>query len=164
MKRTLFILHYSFNLFLIFSALCVVGYYFMKISFGHQYVLTIRGVSLEVEVAHNDYLRKVGLMGRTQLDWDKGMLFIFPESAIQSFWMKNTVIPLSIAFINTQGKITEIFHMQPDRWDGNLATYSSKEKVNYALETNMGWFEKNGIMPGDAVHFSRAIQKMKAEY
>ncbi|HBQ21393.1 MAG TPA: DUF192 domain-containing protein [Deltaproteobacteria bacterium] len=157
MKRTIL----GVLFFLIFS---VLAYSFIHYFWGHGNVLTIRRISLEVELAHNDYLRKEGLMGRTELDWNKGMLFIFPEENIQSFWMKNTLIPLSVAFIKNDGEIIQITHMQPDHFDGKLDTYSSQEKVRYALETNMGWFEKNGIQVGDVVHFSYSIKKMKGEY
>ncbi|MBI2646736.1 MAG: DUF192 domain-containing protein [Deltaproteobacteria bacterium] len=102
-------------------------------------------------------------MGRQYLDMDQGMLFIFREEDIQSFWMKNTLIPLSIAFIKANGKIIQIAKMAPDKWDGKLANTISKEKVKYALEVNQGWFDQNGIREGDTLHLSYSIKKLPVE-
>ncbi len=148
---------------LVFILLAIAIYFFVELPFSKKHIVTVRGASLEVEVANTDYLRKAGLMGRSYLDMDKGMLFVFPEEDIQSFWMKNTRIPLSIAFIKTDGKIIQISKMVPDKWDGKLANTASKEKVKYALEVNQGWFEKNGIREGDTLHLSRSIKKLSVE-
>lgn len=149
---------------ILFFILVAAGvYYFIEEPSSNKHIITIRRASLEVEVAHNDYLRKAGLMGRSHLDPHKAMLFIFKEPAIQGFWMKNTLVPLSIAFIKEDRKISQIMDMSPDRWDKNLTTYYSQEKVKYALEVNQGWFEKNGIKIEDKVHFSRSIRKISVE-
>lgn len=147
----------------VFILLAIGIYFFVEVPFSKKHIVTVRGASLEVEVAHNTYLRKAGLMGRQYLDIDQGMLFVFPQEDIQSFWMRNTLIPLSIAFIKANGKIVQIAKMAPDKWDGKLANTVSKEKVKYALEVNQGWFEHNGIKEGDRLYFSRSIKKLPVE-
>ena len=148
---------------LIFVFLAVAIYFFVEVPFSKKHIVIIRGASLEVEVAHNEYLRKAGLMGRSYLDMDQGMLFVFPQEDIQSFWMKNTLIPLSIAFIKANGKIIQISKMVPDKWNGKLANTISRERVKYALEVNQNWFENNEIKEGDTLHFSRSIKKLSVE-
>ena len=88
-----------------------------------------------------------GLMNRDALGSDDGMLFIFPQEQILSFWMKNTLIPLSIAFIKIDGRIVQINSMKPYSLDSHF----SHEKVKYALEMNDGWFTKHGVDVGDLV-------------
>ena len=100
--------------------------------------------SLIVEVASDDSSRKLGLMNRRSLPESRGMLFMFRTVTEQRFWMKNTLIPLSIAFISDEGKILQIEHMKPK----DLSGTESKHKVRYALEVNKGWFERHGIVPG----------------
>jgi uncharacterized membrane protein (UPF0127 family) len=102
-------------------------------------------ISLQVEIADTDVKRSQGLMYRRKLDANSGMLFVFPQDQYMNFWMKNTHIPLSIAFIDNQGKISEILHMKP--LDDSII-YSSKSKARYALEVNLGWFNKNSINVG----------------
>ena len=111
--------------------------------------------SLTVEVASDDYSRKLGLMNREResLPESRGMIFMFPVVTEQGFWMKNTLIPLSIAFISDEGEILQIEHMKPK----DLSSTKSKHKVRYALEVNKGWFERHGIkaangaIPGDRI-------------
>ncbi len=138
-------------------------YYWIEVPLHQKYIVTVRGISMEVEVAHTDYLRRAGLMGRPHLDEDYGMLFLFPDEAVRSFWMKNTLIPLSIAYIKSDGTISQILDMSPDRWSGKLGEYSSKEKVQYALEVNQGWFKKNFIEAGDQVYLSKSIKRLHVE-
>ena len=102
-------------------------------------------IHLKTEIADTDQKRAKGLMYRKELDTNSGMLFIFPQEEILSFWMKNTYIPLSVAFIDRQGKILEIRHMKPLN---DSIIYSSKSKALYALEVNLGWFNKNSIKVG----------------
>lgn len=111
------------------------------------------------EVAFTQKARTIGLMFRDKLDNDHGMLFIYPEEQNLSFWMKNTKIPLSIAFINSKEIITQIDFMTPY----SLMSHTSKEKVKYALEMEQGWFSKNGIAAGSKVGFSPEIRNLKAE-
>ncbi len=106
--------------------------------------ITINGRPLSVEIADTPLKRSIGLMYRKELPADAGMLFVFPESANRSFWMKDTHIPLSIAYINEDGVITNIENMDPF----SLDSISSKDACKYALETNRGWFNSHDIKPG----------------
>jgi len=90
-------------------------------------------------------------MHRAGLPEDAGMLFIYPEASKLSFWMKNTRIPLSIAFISEKGVITEILDMDPPRPGQEPPVYTSREANRYALEVNQGWFRKKGVGPGARV-------------
>jgi len=89
----------------------------------------------------------VGLSGRDTLPENGGMLFVFPEDRQLSFWMKDTRIPLSIAFIRADGTIANIEKMSPY----SLDTHLSYGPVRYALEMNQGWFERRGIRAGAQV-------------
>ncbi|MDL2321275.1 DUF192 domain-containing protein [Desulfosarcina sp. OttesenSCG-928-B08] len=106
-------------------------------------------VVIQVEVAITPEDRARGLMHRNVLAEDAGMLFVFEKDQILSFWMKDTQIPLSIAFIAADGRILEIRDMEPESRELIL----SSAPARYALEMNQGWFEKNGIVPGHRVHF-----------
>ena len=110
-------------------------------------ILESNSKKLYVEVADSDHLRNKGLMYRTTLGEDCGMLFNFPSSAIQSFWMKNTLIPLSIAFINESGKIINIEDLKPH----SLENVYSLVPVKFALEMKLGWFQENHIFPGSII-------------
>jgi uncharacterized protein len=102
---------------------------------------------LNVEVAVSDPQRMQGLMYRAKLGRNDGMLFIFDEPAYQSMWMKNTLIPLSVAFIDADGRILNILDMEPQ----TLETHTSAGPAAYAIETNKGWFEENRVKPGEKV-------------
>jgi hypothetical protein len=110
----------------------------------------VSGIPIQVEVASTYEERKLGLMHRDKLKKDSGMLFIFPQEKYLSFWMKNTKIPLSIAFINKNGEITQIESMTPH----SLTNHTSKVRVKYALEMGDKWFSKNGITVGGKVDFT----------
>ncbi len=112
-------------------------------------VLSIGGHQVTAEVARTDSERERGLMGRTHLDLAQGMLFIFDRDDHLEFWMKNTPLPLSIAFLSAEGKILEIRDMEPF----DLRTIRSRFSVRYALEMNKGAFQKLGISEGDAAVF-----------
>ncbi|MGB3632459.1 MAG: DUF192 domain-containing protein, partial [Rubrobacteraceae bacterium] len=88
-----------------------------------------------------------GLMNRTSLGEDRGMLFVFEEEATLSFWMKNTLIPLSVAYIDSEGRIVDIQKMEP--LDDDPPHYASAEPAQYALEVNQGFFEERGVEVGD---------------
>jgi len=89
----------------------------------------------------------MGLSFRPSLDEDAGMLFVYPQEQQMTFTMRNTLIPLSIAFISKDLVINEIHHM--DVGPGQL--FPSMEPAQYALEVDQGWFEANGIKPGDQI-------------
>jgi len=90
------------------------------------------------------------LMFRQHLPPDVGMLFVFEYEGFHSFWMKNTFIPLDIAFINSEGEIVDIQQMEPLN---DVKTYVPPTPIQYALEMNQGWFKKYGIQVGDKVEF-----------
>jgi hypothetical protein len=104
---------------------------------------------LEVEVVSTPETQARGLMFRDSLPWDQGMLFVYDKLQPLAFWMKNTTIPLDIAFISAEGMIVEIFSMTPL----SEKTRSSRAPALYALEVNLGWFRKNGIKVGDRIRF-----------
>lgn len=109
--------------------------------------ISVAGIELEVEVAITPEEQILGLMYRDTLEDNEGMLFIFPKEKQLSFWMKDTRIPLSIAFIKADGRIMQIESMKPY----SLDTHVSREKVKYALEMKDGWFKAHNIKVGDAV-------------
>ncbi len=103
---------------------------------------------LHVWVADDDAERAKGLMGVTQLAPNQGMAFLFDGPSIESFWMKDTLIPLSVAFVDTRGGIVTIREMEPCRSDP-CPTYDSDAPYVMAIEANRGWFRDNGIRIGD---------------
>jgi len=113
--------------------------------------LYIKEKDIRVEVARTPEERVVGLMARKHLGKEEGMLFIFEEEGYHSFWMKNTLIPLSIAFIDKKGQIVKITNMKPL----TLTSHPPPKPILYALEMNKGWFSRNGIRVGDIVRFSK---------
>jgi len=110
--------------------------------------LRIGSTSVEAEVADEIDERTIGLMGREELAEGKGMLFVFREPQPMGFWMKNTLVPLSIAYINGAGVIREIHDMQPH---DETPAQSAFRDLLYALEVPQGWFQKNKILPGDRI-------------
>ncbi len=113
--------------------------------------LYLRDKEIWVEVAKTPEEMAQGLMGRKHLDKDGGMFFIFENEGYHAFWMKNTLIPLSIAFVDKEGRIVKITHMEPL----TLKSHAPPKPVLYALEMNKGWFSANGIREGDTVRFSK---------
>jgi uncharacterized membrane protein (UPF0127 family) len=110
--------------------------------------LTVGGVSLKAEIAEDDQSREMGLMFRDSLPEDHGMLFIFDQPHQASFWMKNTKIPLSIAFLENDRVISEEKSMRP--YDETLIQ-SRSDKIRYAIEVNAGWFDRHQVKPGTKV-------------
>lgn len=104
--------------------------------------------TIHAEVADNPSTREYGLMNRTSLPSERGMLFVFEEQGIHCFWMRNTLIPLAIAFIQQDGTIVTLKEMQPQ----TETTHCSSQPVRYALEMNQGWFQKKGIKLGMRVN------------
>jgi uncharacterized membrane protein (UPF0127 family) len=109
--------------------------------------LTIHGAKLTVEVAATPQTRETGLMNRFSLPQDHGMLFVFEGSEPRAFWMKNTYIPLSIAFVDSTGRILNIEDMRPR----DESTHWSRGPAMFAIEVRQGWFAEKGVQPGDAV-------------
>ena len=107
----------------------------------------VNGIQIDTEIASTPATRQQGLMFRRGMGEDSGMLFVFPDSSQRSFWMKNTPLPLSIAYTDDDGYILNIEDMEPFVGEH---TYSNGP-ARCALEMNQGWFQKNGIRPGHRI-------------
>ena len=110
--------------------------------------ISVKGHTLVAELATTPAARACGLSKRFKLPENQGMLFIHPTPGPRTFWMKNTHIPLSIAFLDDSGRIISIQDMTPMQ---TVERYHSPKPVRYALEVNKGWFDKRGIVVGDVV-------------
>jgi uncharacterized membrane protein (UPF0127 family) len=100
---------------------------------------------IDAQVAQTPPQLEKGLMHRQSMPTNEGMLFVFPDKQQRCFWMKNTLIPLTIAFLADDGTVLQTEDMQA----GSLASHCSKHAVRYALEMNLGWFKQRGFQPGD---------------
>jgi uncharacterized membrane protein (UPF0127 family) len=109
--------------------------------------LVVGNQRVSAEIADDPDERRRGLMHRESLPEDHGMLFVFPEERILTFWMKDTPLPLSIAFADAGGRIVRIADLEP----GSRETVTSGVPARYALEMNRGWFERKGVFPGDVI-------------
>jgi uncharacterized membrane protein (UPF0127 family) len=112
------------------------------------------GREISVELANDPQSRALGLMYRREMCEDCGMLFKFDSVRIASIWMKNTYIPLDLAYINAFGKIVDIKQLKPH----DLTSVPSSVPVLYALDMNKGWFEKNDLSVGDKVTIPNYIR------
>ena len=99
---------------------------------------------LQVQIASEDRERAIGLMSRTSLGANEGMLFVFPVAARQCFWMRNTLIPLTAAFVADDGTIVNLADMKPLSDESHCST----KPVRFVLEMNQGWFAKRNIQAG----------------
>ena len=99
---------------------------------------------IQAQVASTPDQRAIGLMHRSELPTNEGMLFVFEQAAGQCFWMKNTLVPLTAAFIADDGTIVNLADMKPQTLDSHCST----APVRYVLEMNQGWFAKRGIQAG----------------
>lgn len=99
---------------------------------------------IDAQIAQTPQSRQIGLMHRRNMPQPEGMLFVFEQAQVQCFWMKNTLIPLSAAFMREDGTIVNIADMQPL----SEVTHCSKEPVRFVLEMNQGWFAQRRIQPG----------------
>jgi len=107
-------------------------------------------VPIITEIASTPAQREQGLMYRKKINDGEAMLFVFERDEMLAFWMKNTLVPLSIAYISHDGRILEIYDMEP----GNLNPVRSSRSVRYALEVPQGWFGRAGIGIGDKLELS----------
>jgi uncharacterized membrane protein (UPF0127 family) len=99
---------------------------------------------IDTQIAATPEQRATGLMFRTEMPQSEGMLFVFEQAAEQCFWMKNTVLPLTAAFVADDGTIVNLANMQPHTTN----SHCSAQPVRYVLEMNQGWFGKKNIKPG----------------
>ena len=100
---------------------------------------------IDVQLAQTSAEHQVGLMHRKEMPQQEGMLFVFPQVAPQCFWMKNTLLPLTAAFVADDGTIVNLADMKPQTEDSHCST----KPVRYVLEMNQGWFTKKGIKAGN---------------
>ncbi len=129
--------------------------------FEHYFELSINGESFCAQIAINDKELSKGLMFRKELEKDHGMLFVFVSPKRASFWMKNTSLPLDIAYFDIAGRLIEIHQLYP--FD-TRPVHSKSQQIKYALEMQCGWFENNNISSGHALDLKEidtAIQKRK---
>ena len=112
--------------------------------------VAVKGHELTIELATTPEARSCGLSLRDSLPANRGMLFVYAEPEILTFWMKNTRMPLSIAFIDTAGRVVSIQKMNPFP---TTTVYESPVPALYALEVNQGWFEENGVGVSDVLNF-----------
>ena len=103
---------------------------------------------IKAEVAANDAQREQGLMFREKMGPNEGMVFLFNTPASVCMWMKNTLIPLSVAFIDAEGKIINIEDMEPQTTESHCA----KKPAQFALEMNRGWFKQKNIKPNSVIN------------
>jgi len=103
--------------------------------------------AIRAEVADSMDTRMQGLMLRKSMAANDGMLFVFEDSSPQCFWMRNTLIPLSIAFLADDGTVVNLADMKPQSDE----SHCSAKPVRYALEMNQGWFAKRGVKPGTRI-------------
>ncbi|OHC67419.1 MAG: hypothetical protein A3H93_20505 [Rhodocyclales bacterium RIFCSPLOWO2_02_FULL_63_24] len=102
---------------------------------------------VEAEIAATPETRMSGLMQRRIMAPQRGMLFVFPEVAKHCMWMRNTLLPLSVAFLDEKGRIINVEDMQPQTDDNHCSTVPAR----YALEMNLGWFKSRGLVAGLAI-------------
>jgi uncharacterized protein len=103
--------------------------------------------NIRAELAHTPEQREIGLMFRREMGAHEGMLFVFEQAGQQCFWMKNTLLPLSAAFLADDGAVVNIEDMKPQ----TLNSHCSSRPVRYVLEMNQGWFDKRGVKQGSKI-------------
>ena len=115
--------------------------------------IKINDLLTNIEVASKPNDRRKGLMYRKSLSEDHGMFFVWEYRKRQCMWMRNTYIPLNVAYIDTKGKILEIYEMLPLSED----SICSKKRVKYALEVNLDWFKRNNVYVGDQIDITEIL-------
>ena len=127
---------------------------FLSFSVISEEKISIESLFSKIEVVSNSQERILGLMYRENLPYDNAMFFIWEYKKRQCMWMRNTYIPLNVAYLDSSGKILEIYDMVP------LSDESvcSKKRVRYALEVNLNWFEDNNILVGDVLDISNLVK------
>jgi len=130
----------------VIAALCVAAV--ASAQDGPQKLAQVRlnaGIhNINAELASTPQQREIGLMFRNAMPANDGMLFVFEQPGQQCFWMRNTLIPLSVAFIGDDGSVVNIDDMKPQTED----SHCSAKPVRFVLEMNVGWFDKRGVKPG----------------
>ena len=142
------------------SALKLLSFSFLisiNISAESKGFIVLEKYLSQIEIVSTLEDRNTGLMHRKSLPDDGGMIFVWDRKKIQCMWMKNTLIPLSVAYIEDTGEIIGIYDMVPL----SMKSVCSKKPVLYALEVNKGWFKKNELNVGDFINISTVIQNAK---
>jgi len=121
--------------------------------------LYLGAAELTVEIADENHERQAGMMHRTTMPENEGMLFVFSYPNQRGFWMENTTVPLSIAYIDPASRVIEIHDLHPLN---TQPVESRSARVQYALEVNQGWFAKNGIQPGTVLATERGSLAVSA--
>jgi len=121
--------------------------------------LEIGGQTVDVQLAITGPEMQTGLMNRQSMGEHQGMIFVYPRPRSLSFWMRNTYIPLDIAFINPDGVIEEIYPMQPL---DETSVPSRSANIQFALEMNQGWFDAYGVQPGDRINLNQLAGHVEA--
>ncbi len=111
----------------------------------HYFHFTLGDTALEAQLAIEPEEMRRGLMRRREMDWNRGMLFVYDRPRQMTFWMRNTYIPLDIGFFKPNGVLHEVYPMYPHV---ETPVRSRSESIQFALEMNQGWFAKNGLRPG----------------
>lgn len=137
-KRCLLVILFLSSILFVLKAIAPVKF----ISISNKFIL--------VEIAKTPHQRAQGLKGRPHLEKNRGMLFVFDKQGYHTFWMKETFIPLDIAFIDKRKRIVDIQQMIPLQTD---TRYVPSQESIYALEMNAGWFEEHNIKTGDKLFF-----------
>ncbi len=150
MKKTLYPIRINCRMLLLGAVLCMSAAACSQ-ELEKTDILIVRqdgsSVTVRAELAVTEAEQARGFMERKSIPEGTGMLFVFPSDWQAHFWMKDTPVPLSIAYIDSSGRIRDIFDMQPL----SLAGVSSTVSVRYALEVPQGWFARNGISEGDRI-------------
>ena len=120
--------------------------------------LRVSGLKIQAEVADEEHERAAGLMFRETLGGNSGMLFVMPAPGPAGFWMKNTLLPLSIAYIDSRGTIMELHDLEPHN---ETPVPSRFRNIAYALEMPRGWFTKNNIWPGERIEGLPSLETAK---
>lgn len=137
--------NFAIALFGLISAIGISGHAQTAPQLHLQRIKITAGMHLiDTQVAASPEQRSTGLMHRREMPQSEGMLFVFEQAAVQCFWMKSTLLPLSAAFVADDGTIVNLADMKPQTTDSHCST----QPVRYVLEMNQGWFGKKGIKAG----------------
>ncbi len=138
----------------IFVVLIILSYPANTSEEDNKLPIKVNGLTIRVEVAKTTSQKSKGLMYRKELPQNEGMLFIFDYDGAHSFWMKNTLIPLDIVWLNSQKEVVHIEHSVPPCKKVPCPGHASPYKARYVVELNGGWSIKNGLNLGDQMSFS----------
>lgn len=130
-----------------------------EVPIEEPYRIAVGSNTVSVELAMTNAERERGLMYRNRMSEGDGMLFLYPEAGERYFWMKNTILPLTLAYVRSDGTISSLHDLEPL----NEQSVPSKEPVPYILEMNRGWFERHKVVPGDKIAIPDEIRQLPSE-